>query len=63
VENSLKLTKRIDTTTYQNRIQILTVGWEVNENKAMKNCHAKIKHEDLESYSVLVVCVYGVVYE
>jgi len=52
VEYSLKLTKQIDTSTYQNRVQILSVSWEVNENKAMKNCYAIIKHEDLESYTI-----------
>jgi len=52
VEKSLTLTKRIDTTTYQDRIQIVTASWDVKENKAMKNCHAKIKHLDLESYSI-----------
>jgi hypothetical protein len=52
VEYYLKLKKQVDTTTYQNRIQILTLSFEVNENKAMKNCFATIKHEELESYSI-----------
>lgn len=52
VKNTLKLTKRKDTTSDGRSIQIITVSWQVNENIEMKNCHARIINEDPESYSM-----------
>jgi len=52
VKNTLKLTKRKDTTPDGKPIQILTVSWQVNENTEMKNCYANILNDDPESYSI-----------
>jgi len=52
VKNTLELTKRDDSTSYKRPIQILTVSWQVNENQQMKNCFARIGHEDPQSYSM-----------
>jgi hypothetical protein len=52
VKNTLKLTKRVDSTTYERPIQVLTVSWGVNENQQMKNCFARIGNEDPQSYSM-----------
>lgn len=52
VKNTLKITKRDDSTTYSRPIQVLTVSWQVNENQQMKNCFARIGNEDPQSYSM-----------
>jgi len=52
VPNTLKLTKRDDSTSYPRPIQILTVSWQVDENQQMKNCFARIGNEDPQSYSI-----------
>lgn len=52
VQNTLKLTKRDDSTSYQRPIQILTVSWQVDEDQQMKNCFARIGNEDTQSYSM-----------
>jgi len=52
VKNTLKLTKRTDSTSYKRPVQILTVSWQVTENQGMKKCFARVINEDLESYSI-----------
>jgi len=52
VKNTLKITKRMDNTSYQRPVQIVTVSWQVNENQEMKNCFARIDNEAPESYSM-----------
>ncbi|HXV65735.1 MAG TPA: hypothetical protein VD731_00720 [Nitrosopumilaceae archaeon] len=52
VKDTLKLTQRVDSTSYQKPIQVLTVSWQVDEDQQMKNCFARIGNEDPQSYSM-----------
>ncbi|KAF6245487.1 hypothetical protein C6989_03395 [Nitrosopumilus sp. b2] len=52
VFSTLKLDKTKDNSKYSKPIEILSVSWQVDENRQMKNCFVRIAHEDLESYSM-----------
>lgn len=52
VKNTLQLKQRVDSTSYQRPVQILTVSWQVNEDQQMKNCFVRIGNEDPQSYSM-----------